>query len=65
MAVIVPTLLFALAHARGGPILVLLATVAGGFYAFAFFKTKRLEASILTHFSVNALHFLAFTYPSL
>jgi membrane protease YdiL (CAAX protease family) len=26
--------------------------------------TRRIEAAVLTHFTVNAVHLLAFTYPA-
>lgn len=56
---------FGLAHLRGGYGYSFYATIAGLFYGYAFLKTKRIEASILVHFFVNALHFLMFTYPAL
>ena len=65
VAVGVSTLLFGLAHAAGGPVLVLLATVAGLHYAAAYLRSGRIEGAILTHFLLNATHFVAFTYPSL
>jgi membrane protease YdiL (CAAX protease family) len=65
VAVVVSTLLFGLAHARGGPALVLLATLAGLGYAAAFLRSGRIEGAILTHFALNAVHFIAFTYPAL
>ena len=55
--------LFGIAHAGGGPVLVALATVAGLGYGYVYLRTGRVEASILTHFAVNAVHFLLFTYP--
>jgi membrane protease YdiL (CAAX protease family) len=58
-------LLFGLAHARGGAPLVLLATVAGLFYGAAYLRARRIEGAILTHFALNAVHFLAFSYPAL
>jgi membrane protease YdiL (CAAX protease family) len=45
--------------------LVLLATIAGLFYGAAYLRTRRIEGAILTHFALNAAHFLAFTYPAL
>jgi uncharacterized protein len=57
--------LFGLAHAAGGWPYVLLATVAGTGYALVLQRTGRLEMAILTHFAVNATHFLLFTYPAL
>jgi membrane protease YdiL (CAAX protease family) len=65
IAVIVSTLLFGLAHAAGGPALVVLATIAGLHYALAYLRSGRIEGAILTHFALNAVHFIAFTYPAL
>jgi membrane protease YdiL (CAAX protease family) len=65
VAVIVSTALFGLAHARGGPALVVLAALAGLGYAAAYLRSGRIEGAILTHFALNAVHFVAFTYPSL
>lgn len=64
-ALLVSTLLFGLAHAQGGAALVLLATLAGLHYAAAYLLTRRIEAAILAHFALNAVHFLAFSYPGL
>ena len=65
IAVAISALSFGLAHADGGWRYVLLATVAGTGYAVAYQRSGRVEASILTHFAVNATHFLLFTYPGL
>lgn len=66
LALGVAAVLFGLAHAAGGPIYVALSTLAGIGYGWSYLRSGyRIEASILTHFSVNALHFLAFTYPAL
>jgi membrane protease YdiL (CAAX protease family) len=65
IATVLSAVLFGLAHARGGAPLVLLATVAGLFYGIAYLRTRRIEGAILTHFALNAVHFLAFTYPAL
>lgn len=65
-ALLVAAILFGLAHAAGGPTYVVLSTLAGVGYGLAYHRTgQRIEAAILTHFSVNALHFLFFTYPAL
>lgn len=58
-------LTFGLAHAAGGPQQVVLATLAGLGCAWAFHRTGSIEAAVLVHFALNALHFLAFTYPAL
>lgn len=65
VATLVSSLLFGLAHLGGGLQLALLATVAGVLYAAAYLRSGRLEGAILTHFALNAVHFLGFTYPAL
>lgn len=65
LALALGAILFGLAHAAGGVTYVGLATLAGAGYGWAFLRTQRIEASILTHFALNTLHFLAFTYPAL
>lgn len=56
---------FGLAHAAGGWKYVALATVAGAGYGWVYERTQRVEASVLTHWALNSLHFLLFTYPAL
>jgi membrane protease YdiL (CAAX protease family) len=65
IAVVCAGVLFGLAHFGGGPTYVLLASIAGIGYGWAYAATKRIEAAILTHISVNAVHFFGFTYPYL
>ncbi|MDD5581183.1 MAG: CPBP family intramembrane metalloprotease [Methylobacter sp.] len=65
LAIAISSILFGLAHYRGGSNYILLATIAGGGYGWAYHHTRRIEASILTHFTLNTLHFLLFTYPAL
>lgn len=65
IAIIIGALLFGAAHYPGGLKYVLLASVAGLFYGYAFMKTEKIEASILAHFMVNTVHFVFFTYPAL
>lgn len=65
LAIAIAAVLFGLKHYVGGSKYVLLATVAGVGYGWAYRHTGRIEASILTHFSLNSLHFLLFTYPAL
>jgi uncharacterized protein len=59
----VASLLFGLAHAGGGPVLVAVATLAGVGYGVAYAKTDRIEAAVIAHFTLNSIHFLGFTYP--
>ena len=65
ISILISALLFGLAHHAGGWKYVLLATVAGVGYGAVYYKTQRIEASILTHFSLNTIHFLCVTYPAL
>ncbi|AMO92816.1 CAAX protease self-immunity family protein [Collimonas fungivorans] len=65
LAVACSALLFGAAHIAGGGTYVLLATVAGLAYAYAYYVTQRIEAAIIVHFAVNAVHFIGFTYPHL
>lgn len=65
LALTVAAVLFGLAHAAGGAMYVALATVAGLGYGWIYQQTRRIEASILTHFALNAVHFFAFSYPAL
>lgn len=64
-AVMLAAFLFGLAHFTGGPVYVGLSTVAGFFYGMAYLKSRRIEAAILAHFGVNAIHFFLFSYPAL
>lgn len=63
IALVIAALLFGIAHAKGGPLLIALASLAGLGYGYAYLRSRRIEAAILTHFVLNALHFVAFTYP--
>jgi hypothetical protein len=58
-------LAFGAAHAAGGLPYAVLASAAGLGYAAAYAATRRVEAAILTHLAVNAVHFFGFTYPRL
>jgi uncharacterized protein len=65
MGVGAASLLFGLAHYAGGGKYILLATIAGAGYGWAYYRTRRIEAGILMHFMLNSIHFLFFTYPAL
>ncbi|HEX7028576.1 MAG TPA: CPBP family intramembrane glutamic endopeptidase [Gammaproteobacteria bacterium] len=57
--------LFGLAHSGGGPVYVVLASVAGIGYGYVYYRSGRIETAILTHFLLNAAHVVFFTYPML
>jgi membrane protease YdiL (CAAX protease family) len=65
LAIAVSTIVFGLAHAGGGAIWMLVATIAGLGYALVYARTRTIEGAILVHFAVNAAHFIGFTYPRL
>jgi membrane protease YdiL (CAAX protease family) len=61
----IASFLFGIAHFAGGPTYMLLASIAGVGYGWVYQRTQRIEASILTHFLLNSIHILFFTYPRL
>jgi uncharacterized protein len=63
LALLVGAVLFGLVHYPGGANYVIAGTVAGLGYGWAFLRTQRIEAAMLVHFGVNAVHFLLFVYP--
>lgn len=63
-ATFVAALAFGLVHAGGGWRWVLMATLAGLVYGWAYRKGGLLGA-VLAHFGLNLIHFTAFTYPML
>lgn len=62
LPIAIASLLFGLAHAGGGPALVLAAGLAGVGYGLAY-RHGGIEAAIVAHFTLNAVHFFGFTYP--
>lgn len=63
--VLLSGLLFGLVHLGGGVVYAALATLAGIGYAWVYAATRKIEAAVLTHFAVNAVHFIGFSYPAL
>ena len=63
LGLLVASLLFGAAHLAGGPLLVLLAALAGACYGLAFQLSGRLSVAILLHFLFNFAHLALFTYP--
>ncbi|WP_374601452.1 lysostaphin resistance A-like protein [Niveibacterium sp.] len=64
-ALAIASLLFGLAHLAGGPLYAAIAAFAGLGYGWAYQRSARIEAAILCHFALNAVHFLGFSYPAL
>ncbi len=65
LSISIAGVLFGIAHFAGGLNYVILSTIAGFVYGYAYYKTQRIEASIAAHFLLNAGHFLFFSYPYL
>ncbi len=63
VAVAVSAIVFGAAHAAGGLHYVLLATLGGVTNALAYAKARKVEASAVTHFLLNAAHFVFLTHP--
>ena len=63
ITVMCSALLFGVAHLGGGMIYAGIAMIAGMGYAYSYALAKRVEAPILVHFALNAVHFIGFTYP--
>ena len=65
LAIIISAIYFGFAHYHSGVIMIILAAIAGVGYGFVFNRSGRIESAILTHFGLNFIHFLFFTYPAL
>jgi uncharacterized protein len=65
IAIFIAAWLFGLAHFPGGIKYIFLATIAGCGYGWVYDRTKHIEGSMLTHFTLNLTHFVLFTYPML
>lgn len=64
--ILISSILFAVTlsgHRQAGLLFMGFAMIAGLFYGYAFYRTKRLESAILVHFLLNLCHFLLFSYP--
>lgn len=64
LSICIAAIIFGLSHYYGGLAYICLATLAGIFYGYAYYKTGKIFCSMLVHFALNTTHFLVFTYPS-
>ncbi len=62
--IIISSIIFGLAHFRGGIIYVILASICGWFYGYTYEKTNRVLCSMLVHFGLNITHLILFAYPA-
>lgn len=65
LAIGVAALAYGGLHFYGGPVYMLLSTIAGGVYGYAYYKSGRLESAIAVQFLINLTHFFFFSYPAL
>jgi uncharacterized protein len=65
ISLLIPSILFGAGHLAGGLPYAVLSAIAGLGYGWSYHRTKCIAASILTHFLLNTVHFLFFTYPCL
>ena len=65
LALLITSILFGLAHFQGGVLYMILSFIAGLFYGGAYLFSGRIESAILTHFMLNFIHFMGFSYPAL
>ncbi|WP_343564679.1 CPBP family intramembrane glutamic endopeptidase [Kiloniella sp. b19] len=65
VALVLASVIFGAAHYQGGLPLIVLSTLAGLGYGWAFLRTGRLEGAIAVHFLLNAVHLMLFSYPAL
>jgi membrane protease YdiL (CAAX protease family) len=63
-ALVPASIVFGLCHYKGGALMIIFSIIAGFFYGTAYMRNNRIEAAILVHFSLNAVHFFFFSYPS-
>jgi len=63
-AIVLSAVLFGVAHMGVGRVdYVIAAIVAGIGYGYVYHRTKSIGASIMTHWVLNLVHFVFFTYP--
>lgn len=65
LAIVIAAVLFGATHYAGGMTYMLFATAAGFGFGLMLKVTRRIEAAIITHFVMNLVHILFFTYPAL
>lgn len=61
----ITSLIFGLAHFKGGILYIVLASICGWFYGYTYERTNRILCAMLVHFGLNLIHLMLFTYPVL
>jgi len=65
ISIVIVAVLFGLVHLGGGLVYMILATTAGLGYGWIYQRNGRIEMAILTHATLNLIHFVCFSYPKL
>ena len=65
LAFAIASLIFGAAHFQGGLTYIVLSSICGFFYGYAYYKTNKILCSMIVHFGLNLSHLLLFTYPAL
>lgn len=65
LSILITAVLFGLMHYMGGIKYIILATITGVGYGWIYNKTQYIESAIVSHFGLNLIHFIFFTYPLL
>lgn len=65
IAVVIAALSFGALHWAGGILYVLYAAIAGVMYGLIYQRSKNIMLNIVSHFTLNLIHILFFTYPFL
>jgi len=59
----IASLLFGAAHFAGGPLFIVVASLAGLLYGLTYYWSGKLSYAVAIHFGFNMVHLLFFTYP--
>lgn len=65
LAIIIAALIFGASHFHGGAVYIILSSICGFFYGYAYYKTGKILCSMIVHLGLNLSHLLLFTYPAL
>lgn len=65
LSIVITAVLFGLMHYMGGIKYIFLALISGLGYGWIYNRTQYIESAIVSHFGLNLIHFIFFTYPLL
>lgn len=61
--IILPSLLFGIAHFKGGLLYVIFVSFIGALYGYVYDRTNKISYTAIIHFLFNLVHIILFTYP--